>query len=56
MTSDSRTNAGKHVMSNKGSKPAIHKRFRLVNGPNDIVLYDVTSFLPFIVSKVISDG
>jgi len=56
MTSDSTTMAGKHVTSNKHAKLVIQKRFSLLIGPNDIVLYDVTSFLPFIVSKVISDG
>jgi len=37
MTSDAPTNAGK----------AMHKRFSLLVGPNDIVLYDVTQILAF---------
>ena len=48
MALDAPSNAGKHVISNIAcTLPAIHKRFSLLVGPNDIVCDEVTQIHAF---------
>jgi len=36
--------------------PVIHKRFSLLIGPNDFVLYDVSKFLRFVGLSVVANA